>query len=178
MASILVVCGTGSALLAFAIQQGSGAASLLGNSTLGLRNPTWIDFSPDGAYAYVVDEIFDSSGSVSPFSFDGSAFSPVGPAQPSDSPGTVHAKLHPGLEWLATASYAGNSSAIFPRSTATGALESPTLVWSPGQFAHAVTWAAPDTLFIPCLGSNYIAQYRFNPGTGAVTPAQVRPALS
>ena len=168
----LAVCGTGSALLAYSIGlSGSLPVSLIANSTAALTNPTWVAFSPDGAFTYVVDE--QSNGSVSPFQFSGNSFVQVGPSEQSDSPGTVHAALHPSMNWMASASYAGSSAAIYPRASSTGVLGSPIAVWSPGEFAHAVTWGDPQTLFIPCLGSNYIAQYHFDVVTGGVTPSKV-----
>jgi len=77
--------------------------------------------------------------------------------------------VHPGGKWLFVANYGSGQVAVIPIH-ADGGLGDPVEVQHPGEHAH-MTLCDPSgqCVFVPCLGSDHIAQYRFDDATGKLT---------
>lgn len=152
--------------------------AVISNSTV-VNSPNFAAWNIDASVIFIASEVQRTTGFVASY---GNTGKPDVPLQGisitgSNSVGTVHVAVHGSQSWVVSASYTGNSSAVYPV-TSGGKLSPPTTVFSPGIFAHQVVFDPSDQfLFIPCLGSDYIAQYIFNGTSGQVTvnPAGVLP---
>ncbi len=84
--------------------------------------------------------------------------------------GPTHISIDATGAHVFVANYGNGTISVFPVQ-ANGGLGAATQTLSPGANAHMI---APDatnrSVFVPCLGSNLVAQYRFDPGTGMLTP--------
>jgi 6-phosphogluconolactonase len=73
-------------------------------------------------------------------------------------------------KWVLVANYGDGTASVLPVKS-DGSLGAPVQTVSPGTNAHMI---APDPsnrfVFVPCLGSDYIAQYLFDATTGMLTP--------
>ena len=168
-------------------------------------NPSWIVIHPSKKYLYALNEISDfrgNSGSVTAFQIhpatgDLSALNTVS----SEGAGPAYLSLDASGRYVFVANYAGGSIAVLPI-LADGSLGSAVDIHRdnsfigsaqaadapPGSFAisghdapHAHMIAAdPQNKFVLAtdLGQDRIYTYRFNPGTGKLTPAERAPFAS
>ena len=167
--------------------------------------PSWIAIHPSRKYLYAVNEIVDfqgNSGSVSAFAIE----EPSGSLRPlntvnSQGAGPAYLSLDANGKFVFVANYVGGSIAVFPvradgslgnaadvhRDTAS--LGSAHAADAPaGSFAisghdapHAhMIGAAPDNTFVLAtdLGQDRIYTYRFDAGSGRLTPAEHAPFIS
>jgi len=87
--------------------------------------------------------------------------------------GPTHVSIDATGTFVFVANYGNGTISVFPVQ-ANGGLGVATQTLSPGANAHMI---APDptnrSVFVPCLGANLVAQYRFEPTTGVLTPNAV-----
>jgi 6-phosphogluconolactonase len=153
--------------------------------TLGLMaetsNPSFLLEHPDHRFLYAVNE--DTGNSVSAFLIDPKSgkLSLVNKAA-SKGDGPCHLALDRGGRWLAVANYGSGSVAVLPLRKDGGLGEAQAFVQhhgssanpqrQAGPHAHSVLFS-PDNRFLLAadLGADKIFVYRFDPGTGSLTPA-------
>lgn len=83
-----------------------------------------------------------------------------------------HASIHPCGTWVAVSNYSSGSLAILSLDQTRGV--SPHAVFAPGGNVHQAVWASCGTaLLVPCLGSDHVAQYRFDARSGSLTPNEL-----
>lgn len=71
------------------------------------------------------------------------------------------------------ANYGNGTISVFPIQS-NGGLGAATQTLTAGANAHMIAADATNqSVFVPCLGANYVAQYRFEPATGMLTPNAV-----
>ncbi len=84
--------------------------------------------------------------------------------------GPTHISIDATGAYVFVANYSNGTVSVFPVQ-GNGGLGTATQTLAPGANAHMV---APDatnlSVFVPCLGANLVAQYRFDPSTGVLTP--------
>lgn len=84
--------------------------------------------------------------------------------------GPTHVSIDATGAHVFVANYSNGTVSVFPVQ-AGGGLGAATQTLTPGANAHMI---APDatnrSVFVPCLGANIVAQYRFDPTTGMLTP--------
>jgi 6-phosphogluconolactonase len=124
-----------------------------------------------GKHLYAVDEA--SPGRVGAYAVDAAtgALTFLGAvASGGDGPPYVSASL-PG--WVLVANYTSGTVAVLPAG-ADGSLGAATDAQSPGALAHMIV---PDPsgrfAFVPCKGSDYVAQYVFDANRGKLAPNAV-----
>lgn len=84
--------------------------------------------------------------------------------------GPAHLSVDRSGTFVLVANYGGGTAAVIPI-RGDGGLAAPRQTVSPGANAHMiVTDASNHHAFVPCKGSDYIAQYNFDPATGALSP--------
>jgi len=91
--------------------------------------------------------------------------------------GPTHVSIDATGTFVFVANYGNGTISVFPVQS-NGGLGAATQTLSPGANAHMI---APDatnrSVFVPCLGDDLVAQYRFEPTTGVLTPNTV-PSLA
>lgn len=130
--------------------------------------PSYLAWSPDRRTMYAVDSapggdlvrawrIAAQDGALDPLS-----------KQLSGGKGTCHVSVHPSGRWVYAASYTSGHVAVLPVMP-DGGLGAALQVERAGEKAHmAITDPAGKFLFVPCLGSDWIAVYGIDPATGAL----------
>lgn len=135
----------------------------------GGRNPSFLAVHPRGHRAYALNEI--TEGRVLAFTRDAhtGALSERG-AVASGGQGPCHLSLTPDGRWLLVAHYGSGHVAVIPIDD-NGDIGNATDVQEPGRHAHmAITNPAGTHVYVPCLGSNHIAQYRLDAEHGRLIP--------
>ena len=90
--------------------------------------------------------------------------------QPSQGAGPAHVALDRSGAYVLVANYGGGTAAVFPVE-ADGSLGAAAQTISPGANAHMmITDPANHFAFVPCKGSDYVAQYAFDHGALAANP--------
>lgn len=152
----------------FAVDDGTGAWTARGSVSAG-AGPSFVAMDPKTSRVFAVDE---AGGNVLSFAFDAAAGSltPKGPPVASQGAGPTHVSVDATGAWVLVANYTAGSAAVFPI-LPTGALGAASSVTSPGNEAHlAITNPSGGFAFVPCLGSNFIAQYTFDASQGKLAP--------
>lgn len=145
------------------------------------------DWTPKGAFAagaspsflaadaakgrvYAVDE--GGAGAVLSFSFDPKTGALASLGAPAASPGSgpTHLSIDASGKWVMVGVYGAGKVGVFPIG-ASGLAGAAVDVQSPGDKAHlAITSPSGGYAFVPCLGSNLVAQFVFDAATGKLTP--------
>jgi 6-phosphogluconolactonase len=134
----------------------------------GGKNPTYLAWSPSRKFMYAVNEA--GPGRVAAFAInpqDG-ALTKINDAS-SAGGGPCHVSVHPGGKWVFAANYGSGTIGVLAVKPDGGVGEPEQLV--PGKNAHQMfADASGKYVFVPCLGSNHVAQYVFDDATGKLTP--------
>src|SRR5439155_26465965 len=123
--------------------------------------------NPQHRYLYAVDE---TNSQVAGFAIDAKSgalklLNKVG----SGGTGPAHLSVDRSGRFVLTANYTNGAVATFPIG-ADGSLGAAADGKAAGTNAHMIlTDAANQHAFVPCLGSDYVAQYAFDAATGKLT---------
>jgi 6-phosphogluconolactonase len=162
------VSGNGSDIIVFAMDTKTGA--LTSKSRVNAGNaPSYLAIAPNKKFLYAVNENNGGASKVIAFSIDGSDghLTEINSAT-SGGDGAPHLAVHPSGKWLVVTHYSSGQTSVLPILD-TGAVAAATTI-DPGpapgcQKAHqAVFDLTGDYLFVPCLGSNYVIQFKFSAG--------------
>lgn len=135
----------------------------------GGKSPSYMAFSPDKRFAFAINEADGADSKVLAFAVDAkngqlSALN----SQGTNGSGSPHLAVHPSGKWLAVAHYNSGEVSVLPiqDNGNLGAASQPDR--GPNgdcENAHqAVFDRSGDHLLVPCLGSNYVLQYKFENG--------------
>jgi 6-phosphogluconolactonase len=131
-------------------------------------NPSFLAATPDHLNLYAVDEWNDE---VMAFSIDpeSGALTEIGSRQSSEGGGPAHVSVDRSGQWVLVANYGSGDVAVLPIE-GDGSLGPAVDVETPGENAHLIL-ADPsnDFVFVPCLGSELVAQFTFDDATGELT---------
>ena len=131
--------------------------------------PSWVASSPDGRFAYAVDENNAQIRSFSVVPGTG-ALTPIGDAAASGGSGPVHVVVDATGRWLLVAHYTSGNVAVLPIGDDGAVAGAPSDVEATGQFTHQIVVDPTNQfVFVPCVGANHIAQLRFDPLQGTLT---------
>src|SRR5205814_7389941 len=125
--------------------------------------PSYLAFAPSKKYLYAVDEV--DKAAVIAFLVDPltGALSRIN-QESTGGAGAPHLAVHPSGNWIVVAHYDSSMVSVHPVGS-DGAVGHAVDTLNPGKFAHQVVFAGAGRFaFIPCLGSNLVAQYRFEAG--------------
>jgi 6-phosphogluconolactonase len=151
----------------------TGALKVVKTVAAGGRSE-YIAVSPDGRFAYVEDPVVEGpttqAGKIHVFTLDATTGVPSR-IQSVDSGGVApyHTAVHPSGSWVFVANGVSGTLAVFPV-MADGKLGTPSVTSTEGQPSHVVFDAAGRHVFVACARANAIAQYRFDPAHGTLTP--------
>lgn len=137
-------------------------------------NPSFIAVHPSRPVLYVAMEQSAEVVAVSVAKATGRLVElnrmPIAGAAPA------HVAVDASGRFVLAASYSGHKVVVLPLSS-DGRVQAPSQVVSPGQRAHQVVFDPTNRyVFVPCLGSDHVAQFRFDAATGALV--ENAPALA
>lgn len=143
-------------------------------ATAGGSNPSFLAFHPAGGFVYAVNEA-SPSGRVAAFRFDpASGALTLLNRVSSAGAGPAHLSVDPAGRFVLVANYGDGAIAGSAGIEADGRLGAAVDTRRAGDNAHQIlTDPASRFAFVPCLGSDYIAPYRFDPATGQLSEGAV-----
>lgn len=157
---VAYVGGYGGAISWYGVDATSGAITKVGE--IAASAPSFIAFDPGFAHLYAVDE---SGNRVVAFAIDpaSGALTRIDD-QSSGGSGPAHVAVADGH--VLVANYGDGAVAVLPIA-ADGGVDAPSQVVNAGSHAHEVVIAGGHA-YVPCLGSDYVAQYAWS--QGALSP--------
>jgi 6-phosphogluconolactonase len=160
--SYLYVSGGHPTITIFKLNLADGAITRVGVATAGTV-PSYLAFAPNRKYLYAIDEVDRSriiAFVVDPIS---GALSEINEAMTGGA-GAPHLAVHPTGNWIVVAHYDSSTVSVHPIAP-DGQVGKPVDTRQPGKFAHQAVFASAGLfVFVPCLGSDLVAQYRFEEG--------------
>jgi prepilin-type processing-associated H-X9-DG protein len=160
---VAYVGGYGGEITWYSVDRTTGAFAMLGS--LQASTPSFLAFDDAFAHLYAVDE---SGSRVGAYAIDQAtgALTAIND-QPSGGNGPAHVAFADGH--VLVANYGDGAVAVFPLA-GDGGLMAASQTRNAGGNAHEIA-VAGAWAFVPCLGSDYVAQYAW--GGGALTPNAV-----
>lgn len=153
----------------FALDAGTGVLKLLSSSDAG-PSPTYLAQHPSGAFLYAANEV--APGRISAYAInpqDGRLVRINEASSAGDGP--CHVSVHLSGKWVFAANYGNGTIGVLPVRP-DGGVGEPLAQIVPGKNAHQILCdPAGRHVFVPCLGSDWVAQYHFDAATGALTPS-------
>jgi 6-phosphogluconolactonase len=167
----------------FGMDTQTGALTKRGTVNAG-QTPSYLAISPDKKFLYAVNENDGGASSVVAFTIDpGDGHLTQINKVATKGEGAPHLTVDPTGKWVIVAHYTGGQISVLPIAANGGVMEPTTVDKGPGggcQNAHqAVFDRSGKNLFVPCLGSNYVIQYKFDAGKlSPNTPAMTATTMS
>jgi len=168
---IAYASGYGPDIQWLSLDAANGALAKVGSVASFGTAPSFLAVDPGVAHLYAVDEA--SPGRVGAYTIDPAtgALSFLN-AVASGGDGPAYVGVHPSGKWVLVANYTSGTAAVLP--VQAGGLGAATSTVSPGANAHMiVSDPSGHFVFVPCLGSDYVAQYVFDATKGTLTPNAV-----
>lgn len=160
---VMYVGGYGPVITWIDVDPATGALAESGNITPSASSPSFLAFAPDGGALYAVSEAMNRVGAytidratgVLHFVDDVS----------SAGQGPAHLSVDRDGKFVLVANYTDGTAAVLTIRADRGLADAPVQTLAPGANAHMiVTNPSNRFAFVPCLGSDYVAQYRFDNG--------------
>jgi 6-phosphogluconolactonase len=165
---VLYVGGNGGNINLFGLNAETGALTARETIPAGTA-PSYLAFSPDKKFVYAIDENAGDVSSVNAFAIDPSTghLTLINTVLTGGS-GAPHLAVHPSGDWVVATHYSSGEISVMPV-RADGGLRDPSLIDKGPDGAcmnahQAVFDRRGDYLFVPCLGSDYLIQYKFDDG--------------
>jgi len=152
----------------FDLDRDTGSLSSNGAVDAG-ANPSFLAASPDKAFLYAVDE---GNSEVLAFAINqnNGNLTEIGTRQSSAGNGPAYVSVDATGAWVFVANYGGGTVAVLPV-LIDGSLGAAVDVETPGQNPHLIRSDAANThVYVPCLGSDIVAQFDFDVTTGMLEP--------
>lgn len=144
----------------------AGTLTRLGEAAGG-ANPSYLAFHPSQRRLYAVNET--TPGQLSAFAVEADAGLTLLDRVSASGDGPAHLAVHPSGRFVAAANYGGGQVPVVAL-TAAG-LGATVDVETPGTNPHQVVFSADGRFaWVPCKGSDLVAQFRFDAATGQLTP--------
>jgi len=163
------VSGYGSDIARFVLDPTTGALDPRG-TTSGGDSPSYLAIAPNKRRLYAINETGGAGSVVIAFSIDPAtgALAEINRAA-TEGEGSPHLAVHPSGNWVAVAHYGSGHTSILNVRTDGGVEPAVEIERGPsddcGRAHQAVFDRSGDHLFVPCLESNYVLQFRFSNGT-------------
>jgi 6-phosphogluconolactonase len=152
----------------FDLDRDTGSLSSSGSVDAG-ANPSFLAASPDKTHLYAVDE---GNSEVLAFEINqnNGNLTEIGTRQSSAGNGPAYVSVDATGAWVFVANYGGGTVAVLPVA-GDGSLGAAVDVETPGQNPHLIRSDAANThVYVPCLGSDIVAQFDFDVATGQLEP--------
>lgn len=165
---VVYIAGYGSTISCFTLDAAAGTLAPLSTSEGG-NNPSYLAWDPSKRFMYAINE--GDPGKVIAFAIDPAtgALKKINEAAVAVG-GACHIACHPGGKWVIATNYGSGHIVVLPVK-ADGGVGDPLPSLPPGKRAHQSVFDATGSFFfVPFLGDELIAQYRFDAASGALTP--------
>jgi 6-phosphogluconolactonase len=162
------VSGYGSNITRFVLDLATGALAEQG-SVNGGTSPSYLAIAPNKRRLYAINEASGGSSNVIAFSIDPAtgALAEINRVA-TGGDGSPHLAVHPSGNWVAVAHYGSGHTTILPVRADGGVEAAIDSERGPsndcGKAHQAVFDRSGEHLFVPCLESNYVLQFRFANG--------------
>src|SRR5688572_2675886 len=167
--------GKSEGIYVYKFNSSTGEFSYVSKAAAG--NPSYLAVSPDKKYVYAVNEDRNDKGSVTAFSFnkENGSLTLIN-KQPSGGDHPCYVSVDKTGRWVAVGNYTGGNLSVIPVMV-NGSLGTPNTINHTGSGAvksrqekphvHATVFSEDNNyLFVPDLGTDKVAVYAFNPGSG------------
>ena len=171
--AVVYVSGYATTIGRYMLDATTGALTSVGTTTA-TGSPSFLAVDPARRHLYAVDE---ANSKVEAFAIDAAsgALTHLGSDAASGGSGPAHLSVDGSGKWVLVANYGSGDVGILPIA-GDGSLGPATSLHA-GANAHEVVLDGGNRFaWVPCLGSNYVAQYSFDAAAGtltAQTPATV-----
>ncbi len=152
----------------FDLDRATGVLTSLGSVAAG-DNPNFLAGSPGSQFLYAIDA---GASEVMAFTIDGGTglLTEIGTRQSTEGNGPAYVATDASGNWVFVANYNGGTVAVLPV-LADGSLGPAVDVESPGQNPHLIRADASNShVYVPCLGSDIVAQFDFDVADGQLEP--------
>ena len=169
----VVLAGYGPAVAVAKLDEEGGASVLsVVASTGGFAEPSYVAVDAARRLLFAVAE---GEGRVGSWRMaDDGSLTPVSTVS-AEGEAPCHLALHPSGDWLLVSNYTTGTLTTLAVDAATGALRVHDS-FSPGHNVHEAVWRdGGRRVYVPCLGSDYVAQLEFDAATGTLTPNAAAP---
>lgn len=165
---IAYASGYGPDLSVFSLDSASGVLTAKSSIDAGDPSPSFLAVRPGLKNLYAVSE--ESPGRVGAYAMSSTgALSYLGGVS-STGNGPAFLSVDPSGAFVMVANYTDGAIAVLPIQP-DGTLGTPTDTRTAGMNAHMmITDPSEKFVFVPCLGSDYVAQYLFDVKTGTLMP--------
>jgi 6-phosphogluconolactonase len=164
----LYVSGYGSDISVFSLDPSTFAATKRSSQNAG-SSPSYLAIAPSKRFLYAINEADAPNSKVVAFSIASSDghLSQINSAQTGGS-GSPHLAVHPSGKWIAVAHYTSGHTSILPVLDNGGVGDATDVQMGPnngcGKAHQAVFDSTGNYLFVPCLQSNYVIQFKLADG--------------
>lgn len=163
--------GYGPDVTVFAVDAAAKTLTMSSSVAAGDASPSFLAARPGGANLYAVGEI-SPKGRVGAYAVDtttGALTYSSGVSSQGNGPAFL--SVDPSGKWVFVANYGDGAIAVLPI-LPDGTLGAPTDTRNAGKNAHMIIADATDKhVYVPCLGSDYVAEYTFDATTGKLAPS-------
>ncbi len=162
--------GYGPNVTVYAVDASAKTLTMTSAVAAGDSSPSFLAVRPGGANLYAVGET-SPKGRVGAYAVDtktGALTYSSGVSSQGNGPAFL--SVDPSGKWVFVANYGDGGIAVLPI-LANGTLGPPTDTRNAGKNAHMMIADATDKyVYVPCLGSDYVAEYTFDAATGKLSP--------
>ena len=153
----------------YAVDASTGALTLRSSIPSFGTNPSFLAINRAATHLYAVDE--NATGRVGAYSIDPTSGAlTFQNAVTSGGSGPPFVALDRSEAFVLVANYTSGSVSVLPVQ-ADGSLGNPVTTLTVGKNAHMILTDPSDHFaFVPCLGSDYVAQFLFDSATGQLSP--------
>jgi 6-phosphogluconolactonase len=165
--AFVYVSGYSTTIARYTLDPSNGTLTPKG-TTGATGSPSFLAVDPARRHLYAVDE---TNSKVEAYAIDPAtgALTHIGTDALSGGTGPAYLTVDTSGKWVLVANYGSGDVGVLPIA-ANGSVGAP-MTHHAGMNAHEVVLDATDSFaWVPCLGSNYIAEYSFAAATGALTP--------
>jgi 6-phosphogluconolactonase len=164
--AFVYVSGYSTTIARYRFDEQTGALTAAGTTTA-TGSPSFLAADPSHAHLYAVDEA-NSRVEAYAITAETGALTHIGGDPASGGSGPAHLTVDATGQWVLVANYGSGHVGIL-RIGSDGTLAAPATLLA-GAHAHEVVLDATNHFaWVPCLGSNYVAQYAFSSAAGSLT---------
>jgi 6-phosphogluconolactonase len=168
---VAYVSGAGPDITWYGVDSNTGSLSKVSSIASFAANPSFLAIAPGASHLYAISEANDRVGAYAIDPATGALTFINDTSSGGDGP--AHLSVDPGGKYVLVANYGNGAISVLPI-RGDGGVGAAQQTINAGVRAHMIlTDPANRFVFVPCLGSNYIAQYVFDAGTGQLTPNAV-----
>ena len=166
---VAYVGGYGGVITRYAVDEGSGDLGAPSPTAAFGASPSFLAVTAAATFLYATDE--SAPGKVGAYAITpGTGALTFLASAPSGGDGPAYVGLDRSDAFVLVANYTSGTTEVLPIG-GDGSLGAPTDTRTPGMLAHMII-ADPTNrfVFVPCKGSDYVAQFTFDARTGKLTP--------